>query len=101
MLPNETAAKVPVPKSGAVFGDNLAGDAIGPRHPASEVALRRHRLASFGMYAADLGDPVRQPGRWSLNASGLIAGLLYVVIAVGLVWRYGAANLSLRDRIRG
>ena len=30
--------------------------------------------------------------------SGVITGLLYVVIAVGLVWRYGAANLSWRDR---
>jgi len=29
----------------------------------------------------------------------LIAGLLYAVIAVGLVWRYGAANLSWRDRV--
>ena len=25
--------------------------------------------------------------------------LLFAVIAVGLVWRYGAANLSLRDRV--
>ena len=30
---------------------------------------------------------------------GVITGLLYVVIAVGLVWRYGAANLSWRDRV--
>ena len=29
----------------------------------------------------------------------VIAGLLYAVIAVGLVWRYGAANLSWRDRV--
>ena len=30
---------------------------------------------------------------------GVITGLLYVVIAVGLAWRYGAANLSWRDRV--
>jgi len=30
---------------------------------------------------------------------GVITGLLYVVIAVWLVWRYGAANLSWRDRV--
>jgi len=30
---------------------------------------------------------------------GVITGLLFVVIAVGLVWRYGAANLSWRDRV--
>jgi membrane protease YdiL (CAAX protease family) len=29
----------------------------------------------------------------------VIAGLLYAVIAVGLVWRYGAANLSWLDRV--
>jgi membrane protease YdiL (CAAX protease family) len=29
----------------------------------------------------------------------VIDGLLYAVIAVGLVWRYGAANLSWRDRV--
>jgi membrane protease YdiL (CAAX protease family) len=30
---------------------------------------------------------------------GVITGLLCVVIAVWLVWRYGAANLSWRDRV--
>ena len=30
---------------------------------------------------------------------GVITGLLFVVIAVWLVWRYGAANLSWRDRV--
>jgi membrane protease YdiL (CAAX protease family) len=30
---------------------------------------------------------------------GVIAGLPYAVIAAGLVWRYGAANLSWRDRV--
>ena len=34
----------------------------------------------------------------SLRAD-VITGLLYAVIAVGLVWRYGAANLSWRDRV--
>jgi membrane protease YdiL (CAAX protease family) len=29
----------------------------------------------------------------------VIFGLLFAVIAVGLVWRYGAANLSWRDRV--
>jgi membrane protease YdiL (CAAX protease family) len=28
-----------------------------------------------------------------------VAGLLYAAIAAGLVWRYGAANLSRRDRV--
>jgi membrane protease YdiL (CAAX protease family) len=30
---------------------------------------------------------------------GVIAGLPYAVIAAALVWRYGAANLSWRDRV--
>jgi uncharacterized protein len=34
----------------------------------------------------------------SLRAD-VISGLLYAVIAVGLVWRYGAANLSWRDLV--
>ncbi|MFO0985386.1 MAG: CPBP family intramembrane glutamic endopeptidase, partial [Planctomycetota bacterium] len=29
----------------------------------------------------------------------VIGGLLYALIAAGLVWRYGAANLSWRDRV--
>jgi membrane protease YdiL (CAAX protease family) len=29
----------------------------------------------------------------------VIFGLLFAIIAVGLVWRYGAANLSWRDRV--
>ena len=38
--------------------------------------------------------------RWTFfDPTGVITGLLFVVIAVGLVWRYGAANLSWRDRV--
>ncbi|HRX83017.1 MAG TPA: hypothetical protein P5307_28315, partial [Pirellulaceae bacterium] len=32
-------------------------------------------------------------------ANEVIAPLLYPIIAIGLVWRYGAANLFWRDRV--
>jgi membrane protease YdiL (CAAX protease family) len=38
-------------------------------------------------------------GRELFDPTGVITGLLFVVIAVWLVWRYGAANLSWRDRV--
>jgi membrane protease YdiL (CAAX protease family) len=38
-------------------------------------------------------------GRELRDPAGVITGLLCVVIAVGLVWRYGAADLSWRERV--
>ena len=38
-------------------------------------------------------------GRELFDPTGVITGLLCVVIAAWLVWRYGATNLSWRDRV--
>ena len=53
------------------------------------VVLHGATIASGKLYA----------GREILDPTGVITRLLFVVIAVGLVWRYGAANLSWRDRV--
>jgi membrane protease YdiL (CAAX protease family) len=53
------------------------------------VVLHGATIASGKLFAGgELSDP-----------TGVITGLLFVVIAVGLVWRYGTANLSWRDRV--
>ncbi|MEW6741845.1 MAG: type II CAAX endopeptidase family protein [Planctomycetota bacterium] len=55
------------------------------------VLLHGAVVASRDLFASlDSGGLLRE---------GMIEGLLYAVIAVGLVWRYGAANLSPRYRL--
>ena len=53
------------------------------------VVLHGATIATGKLYA----------GRELIDPTGVITGLLFVVIAVGLVWRYGAANLSWRDLV--
>jgi len=54
------------------------------------VVLHGATIATGKLYAA--GDA----GGWLAD---VVTRLLFVVIAVGLVWRYGATNLSWRDRV--
>ena len=58
------------------------------------VVLHGATIATGNLYAG--GDAGGDAGGW---LPGVVTGLLFVVIAVGLVWRYGAANLSWRDRV--
>jgi membrane protease YdiL (CAAX protease family) len=55
------------------------------------VVLHGATIATGNLYArGDAAGP---------DPSGVMTGLLLVVIAAGLVWRYGPASLSWRDRV--
>jgi membrane protease YdiL (CAAX protease family) len=60
------------------------------------VVLHGATIASGKLFSwHDLPQQSATAQRWL----GLLVLLPYLVIAVGLVWRYGAANLSWRDRV--
>jgi hypothetical protein len=54
-------------------------------------------LLHGAIYAAPILSP--SPDSGVAARQDVIVPLLYAIIAIGLVWRYGAANLSWRGRV--
>jgi uncharacterized protein len=56
-------------------------------------------FAVVALHGATIAPGKLFTGRELFDPTGVITGLLFVVIAAGLVWGYGAVNLSWRDRV--